>query len=456
MKKLVIGIFSFLMSFGTSVYASDTVLQTQVKLEKLSAPALKLINTAFEGIAEGENVDFHVHVVGYGDRVTLFEDELGTSQAAGCRKNDFAGHPVYINENRFSFWGSPGLHIKTRYLMEATGITKGLFSRFDREEANNNYVRHLLELVANYRPGSNKAGKFLLLAMDGHYEDGVIDWQQTDLLIPNDFVITLSDCMNRLYQHRYGGQFSPFMPAISIHPERGDAIAELEKHSADAKYLKWLPNTMNINPASAKINSFLQEMKAREVTLITHTGHESATEAQEEHQRFGNPTLHQAALDLGVEVIMAHAGYKGTSHHHDHGEEHQNSQLFNHMLQRYPDNLKGGLSATVFIEHSNCAADLGHSCKRDGAPLVEQLKRLLLDEDQLYAGRMVNGSDFPLPSIYVLKRTRELMYRGFFTPQQAELLDEIWRVNPLLYDFVLKRTLRHPQQNDKGFPASLF
>ncbi|MFC1749277.1 hypothetical protein ACFL2V_10775 [Pseudomonadota bacterium] len=448
--------FCLLLASIQSVVASENARPLQPLLGKLSEPSLAMVDAAFQGIVEGENIDFHVHVVGLGDTVTVFEDEMDANTVGECRASDFAGSPVYINERRFSFWRNPMLFAKTRFLMKATGITQGLWDSLDRAAANNNYVNHLLGLVGNYRPRSDKPGKFLLLAMDGHYVDGVIDWAQTDIRVPNKYVIRLSDCMNRLYQQRHRTHFSPFMPAISIHPEREDAVDALRMFSTDSRYLKWLPNTMNINPASGKIKVFLNEMKARDVTLVTHTGHEDATEALEEHQRYGNPTLHQSALEHGMKVIMAHAGYKGSSFHHAHGEEHENSELFNDMLESYPNNLKGGLSATVFVEHSNCAADLGYSCLGNTSPLANQLKRILLDKDQRYAERMVYGSDYPLPSIGLLKPTRELMYRGFLSQEQARLLNEIWGVNPLLYDFVLKRTIRHPENINKQLPASMF
>src|ERR1041385_6562910 len=66
--------------------------------------------------------------------------------------------------------------------------------------------------------------------------------------------------------------------------------------------------------------------------------------------------------------------------------------------------------------------------------------------------RLVNGSDYPLPAVNLLIRTRPLVKKGYLTSAEGECLREIYDYNPLLFDFVLKRTLKHP----KRLPASMF
>ena len=70
-------------------------------------------------------------------------------------------------------------------------------------------------------------------------------------------------------------------------------------------------------------------------------------------------------------------------------------------------------------------------------------------------GRLVNGSDYPLPAVNILIRTRPLVKEGYLTSAEGDSLKEIYDYNPLLFDFVLKRTLRHPQSR-KPLPASVF
>jgi hypothetical protein len=67
----------------------------------------------------------------------------------------------------------------------------------------------------------------------------------------------------------------------------------------------------------------------------------------------------------------------------------------------------------------------------------------------------VNGSDYPLPAVNLLIRTRPLVKQGYINADEADSLKEIYDYNPLLFDFVLKRMLRLPGTSKK-FPAALF
>jgi len=82
-------------------------------------------------------------------------------------------------------------------------------------------------------------------------------------------------------------------------------------------------------------------------------------------------------------------------------------------------------------------------------PMLTLLKRQDLHP------RLVNGSDYPLPAVNFLIWTRSLVRDGFITATERNALNEIYDYNPLLFDFVLKRTLRHPQTKQK-FAASMF
>jgi mannonate dehydratase len=86
---------------------------------------------------------------------------------------------------------------------------------------------------------------------------------------------------------------------------------------------------------------------------------------------------------------------------------------------------------------------------RSGKPLRTMLAREDLHE------RLVNGSDYPLPAVNLLIRTRPLVKQGYLNNSEAESLKEIYDYNPLLFDFVLKRRLRLPDTS-RSFPASIF
>ncbi len=44
----------------------------------------------------------------------------------------------------------------------------------------------------------------------------------------------------------------------------------------------------------------------------------------------------------------------------------------------------------------------------------------------------VNGSDYPLPAVNLLIRTRPLVKQGYINADEAESLKEIYDYNPLL------------------------
>jgi hypothetical protein len=67
----------------------------------------------------------------------------------------------------------------------------------------------------------------------------------------------------------------------------------------------------------------------------------------------------------------------------------------------------------------------------------------------------VNGSDYPLPAVNLLIRTKTLTKRGYITSEERNSLNEIYDYNPLLFDLVLKRTLKLPG-TDRKFPSSIF
>ena len=80
--------------------------------------------------------------------------------------------------------------------------------------------------------------------------------------------------------------------------------------------------------------------------------------------------------------------------------------------------------------------------------------QVLLERNELH-GRLINGSDYPLPAVNVVIRMKSLVKAGFLDPEQGGLLSEIYDYNPLLFDFVLKRTLRLSGTGQR-FPAALF
>jgi mannonate dehydratase len=71
--------------------------------------------------------------------------------------------------------------------------------------------------------------------------------------------------------------------------------------------------------------------------------------------------------------------------------------------------------------------------------------------------RLVNGSDYPLPALRIIYSTRLLEWSGFLDARARRLCNRLANINPLLFDFALKRSLR--VERDDGvfrFPNRVF
>ncbi len=365
-------------------------------MDSLSPSAKKLLNKALKGVNKKRLVDYHVHIVG-----------IGTGNTGN-----------FVHSHMQSLL-HPFKYLRFLVYKNAAGIVKN-------KNADKEYVERLLELAKNM----NYPGKFLLLAQDKHYKpDGTPDLEFTEFYTPNDYVYKIAE-ENPKY----------FEPMISIHPYRKDALQELEKWGKKGvKFLKWLPNGMGIDPSNPKIDPFYDMMKKYEMVLFTHTGEEKAIDA-EEFQAFGNPLLLRRPLDRGVQVIMAHCASLGDNVDLDRkdGKRVSNFELFLRMMEdpKYEDLVFGEIAGiTQFNRYRNVLKDL-------------------LAKDHLHS-RLIQGSDYPLPAINMLIRTSDFHDEGFITEQEMEDLNEIFEFNPLLFDFVLKRTIRHPDTGEQ-FPPSLF
>jgi len=176
-------------------------------------------------------------------------------------------------------------------------------------------------------------------------------------------------------------------------------------------------------------------MRELDMVLLTHTGEEKAVSSGGA-QPLGNPLRVRRALDASLTVIMAHCAGLGRSEDLDHpGKKARNFDLFLRLMDedRYRGRLFADISAMILVS-------------RMPRPL-----RALLNRPDIQP-RLVNGSDYPLPAINLVIWTSQIAAMGMITFNERKSLNEIYRVNPLLFDFVLKRTLRDPRTGRKLAP----
>ncbi len=365
-------------------------------IQALSPQAQRLVDRAFADVDPGRLRDYHVHVIG----------------------NDPGAFGTWVNPRMLAWWGLKHKLIGDVYRSGA-GIT-------DIDRLDTQYMTRLIYLIRSMPT----RGRFFLLAFDRHYRSvGTTDPARTEFYVPNDYVYGLA--------HNHPDLFTP---VVSVHPYRADALDELRHwRERGVRFVKWLPNAQGMDPADPSIRPFYETLKELGMTLLTHVGEEQAVDAKDA-QALGNPLGFRPALDLGVTVIMAHAASLGTHIDLDDPDlpEVPSFDLFVRLMEtpEYRGRLFADLSA---ITQSN----------RLPRPLAELLRRRDLHP------RLINGSDYPLPAINVVIRTRDLARFGFITGDQRRWLNEIYYANPLLFDYVLKRTIRHPQTGER-FPASVF
>ena len=362
----------------------------------LSVKSSDLIKRAFDDIDSAKLVDHHVHIAGLG----------------------VGGTNTFVNP-KMRTWRHPFHRLKLKVYMSSAGVS-------DEDKADPQAAARLASLVQSIKGH----GKHRLLAFDKNYRrDGSVNLEKTEFYVPNEYVFELVDRYPEL-----------FIPNISVNPYRPDAVAELEKWARrGARVVKWLPNAMGIDPSNAKCDPFYDKMKELDLILLSHGGEEKAVEAEED-QKLGNPLLLRRALDHGVKVIVAHCAGLGTNEDLDDQDRKvvDNFDLFLRLMdeKRYEGLVFGEISAMTQFN-------------RAGKPLRTMLARADLHE------RLVNGSDYPLPAVNILIRTGQLVKHGYIGRSEADSLKEIYDYNPLLFDFVLKRTLRLPG-TDKAFPAAVF
>lgn len=362
----------------------------------LKPGARDLMSRAFEEIDSKKLIDYHTHVAG-----------IGTG-----------GTGNFVHPHMRS-WLHPVKRLTFSVYLSASGVQN--IENADREA---------LVRLADLIHCDESYGKHVLLPFDKNYDtDGAANLQKTQFYVPNEYVFAAAE------------EFpDKFIPGISVHPYRADAIEELGRWAArKARVVKWLPNAMGIDPSDPRCDAFYEKMRELDLILLAHAGREEAVDAEED-QRLGNPLLLRRALDHGVKVIVAHCAGLGQGEDLDspNREMVPNFDLFMRLMgeKKYEGLLFADISAVT--QHN-----------RLGPALT-----VLLERSDLHH-RLVNGSDYPLPAINIVIRTKSLLEAGYITEVEREQLNEIYHFNPLLFDFVLKRTIRAPG-TDKRFSASVF
>ncbi|MCB0311024.1 MAG: amidohydrolase family protein [Bdellovibrionales bacterium] len=276
--------------------------------------------------------------------------------------------------------GHRSLH--ARYMLRSLGLPQTLV----KGGLDGAYLEMLLGLIRN-----SSLDRALILAHEEPYNDnGSKIHGASPLYVPNDYVLAISE------------KHPELLPAVSIHPARGDALDQLQRCiETGAVAMKCLPSVQNINCNDKKYKKFWELMATSGLILLAHTGGELSLPVI--NPDYASPAVLQLPLECGVVTIAAHTG---TSSLFDPNY----IEVFEKMIAQFP-NLYGDISGLC-------------------TPFRSRHFRRLLDLQE----RLVHGSDLPIPTEPIWSWMRGLIDRKSYRE-----LREI--VNPLERDYQTKRAL---------------
>jgi uncharacterized protein len=306
-------------------------------------------------------VDLHVHLIGNG------------LKGSGCRV-------------RRVWWQEPFV----RMMAHSIGLATDPGSP-DLDEA---YVERLRAWVDQ----SSLVAVVLLACDDVHQDDGTPRPDLSCLYVPNQYVFEIARRDAR------------FLPAISIHPARKNALDLLEAGvEAGAVLLKLLPCVQIVDPGLVQYRPFWKRMAELRLPLLAHTGGEFSLPTY--RPDLCNPICLRPVLEQGVTVIAAHCGAPALPWQPDF------SGHFLNLRNAFP-NLYGDISALSQPVH------------------FRTLSRVRQNPE-----RILYGSDYPVVTSVFWSR----VFR-WISPREAERL---WKIrNPLQRKLELTRVL--------GFPDTIF
>lgn len=393
----------------------------------LSSDARDLMNAAFSGF-EGEEIhDHHLHFFGNGRQgESTYCPELNSldpSLRPYANIEEYNSHQIFP----LNFF--------------AAGIFLDTVEVDDWDKMDDQYMKRLVDMVSAHGPPAHWQSAsespyrtvFHLMAMDGFYdENGEID-PNSFFYIPNAYVIALADALNARLREGNGFTRNEFRAVGSINPlqrsqkgkcqtmrPREDWTSEIQRLKArEIRWIKWRPPSMALDPELVS-NEFYRELAAAEIGILTHTGHSKGIKVSPEYNGFAAPDKMRKALECGVRVGFLHIGRAGE----DAGGRSYSEQFFQ-LLEDYPKErglVFGELSAIPYYKTAHLLE-----------PTMEKGR-----------GRFIDGSDYPAvtPYVFVCLTLKDLRKRGYLRKEEVKALDEIFRYNPLTFDFVLKRTLR--------------
>lgn len=380
---------------GLGADVADAAPAPARELPPPDATERALLARCFDGLDPAALWDAHAHLLGVGDAGT------------GCRIH------AHLRQ-----WWHPVEFVRRRVMLSAAGVDA------NAPAIDAAYVARLRQLADGFPTGA----RWLLYAFDDAHDDRGRprpDW--STFHVPDAYAARIARAAPERFEW-----------VASIHPYRDDALERLQRALADgALAVKWLPSAMNIDLRDARLKPFYDRLARADLPLIVHCGEEQAVPGAQRDD-LGNPLLLRAPLQHGVRVIAAHCASLGAAHDLDRPTRGKTPAftLFERLMdeREWQGRLLGDVSA-LFQRNRGAAA-----------------WRTVLQRDDWH-GRLLHGSDYPLPGIGPLYSLAALVRAGLLDASDQRPLLALRRRNPLLFDLALKRCLR---AEGRGLAAAVF
>ncbi len=215
------------------------------------------MNTSSEAaVVKKPRLDCHVHLVGNGRK----------------------GNGCWIRLSGWHRWLGG-------YMTRMIGMPVG----FEHDDFDEIYADRLAGFVRE-----SSMDQVLLLAQEEVYEEDGTKRHFGSFHVPNDYLFEIC------------ARHPEFIPAVSIHPARRDALDELERCLAlGARALKLLPNCLNVDCSRPAYDAFWEKMAESGLPMLAHTGGEMTVPVA--NRLYENPSYLRRPLEIGVKIIAAHS-----------------------------------------------------------------------------------------------------------------------------------------------------
>ncbi len=353
------------------------------------------VQQALAGLDTARLVDTHAHLLGTGDA------------GSGCTV-----HPS------LSQWWHPLEVLRKRGILNAACVPG------DAPSVDRAYVERLHTLAAGFPAGA----RWWLYAFEqAHTDAGKPDPDHSTFHVPDAYAAHVAAAG--------GGRF---LWVASIHPYRADALQRLETAiQGGAVAVKWLPSSMNIDLRDPRCRPFCERLARAGLPLVVHCGEEKAVPGAGRDELV-NPLHVRHLLAHGATVIVAHCGSLGEAVDEDRPSR-PRVPAFDLFARLMDERMHG----------QRLLGDVSAVFQRNRRP--EVWRAVLQRAD--WHGRLLHGSDHPLPGVMPLFSLPRLVQAGLLAETDVPLLQQVREHNPLLFDLLLKRLLR---DGSAQLPAAVF